>query len=107
MIAIKEFQQPNRKDDMQFFLGLEGIAYFILEFSTTAAPLSDLTKKDNSNCVKWGESELKIFDLLKRALASGAVLHGPDFTSLFLIQTDPSGMGGCAVLTQLDRQENE
>ena len=52
--AIQEFSQPKNKKQVRSFLGFCGYYQkFIPNFSTVASPLSDLTKKDKPNQVKW------------------------------------------------------
>jgi len=71
---------------------------FISDFSTAAAPLTGLTKKNAR--WRWGPEEEQAFRTLKRALASAPILACPDFNRQFIIQTDTNATGLGAVLTQ-------
>ena len=60
---------------MWSFLGMGGYyRKFINNFSTIAAPLSDLTKKQALNKVVWKRDCQEAFELLKRALTEASVL---------------------------------
>ncbi|KAL6423101.1 hypothetical protein ACFW04_010532 [Cataglyphis niger] len=71
---------------------------FIENFSTIAAPLTRLTKK-NARWT-WGEDEATAFKRLKAVLTTAPVLACPDFNRRFILQTDASTSGLGAVLTQ-------
>ena len=73
-----------------------------------AAPLSDCTKKRAPNEVVWtGECE-QAFAKLKSQLASKPLLQSPNFEKEFILQTNASGRGLGAVLSQMgpDGQEH-
>src|SRR5436190_4728634 len=78
---------------------------FIESFSTTAEPLTRLTRKNAR--WKWGLDETDAFEKLKQALTSAPVLACPDFTRRFFLQTDASTSGLGAVLTQFDDEGKE
>ncbi|KAL4007856.1 hypothetical protein ACER0C_001708 [Sarotherodon galilaeus] len=83
------------------FTGLVGwYSKFIPHFAERAAPLTDLTKASAPNKVKWTEDCDRAFIDLKSAITSDSVLHSPDFTQPFTLQTDASGVGIGAVLLQ-------
>ena len=75
---------------------------FIPQYSTLACPLTDLTKKSQSTIVNWTADCEEAFRKLKERLCTSPVLHSPDFTREFLLQTDASERGVRAVLSQRD-----
>ncbi|PKI59323.1 hypothetical protein CRG98_020278 [Punica granatum] len=71
---------------------------FVPNFSTIAASLTEIIKKD-VGC-KWGEEQEKAFNTLKEKLSSAPLLLIPDFSKPFEIECDASGIGVGAVLMQ-------
>ena len=63
---------------------------FVIDFSTIAAPLNELTKKGFE--FQWGESRKNAFQKLKRCLTEAPLLVLPDFTKTFEIECDASGI---------------
>ena len=52
--AVKNFREPQTKKDVRSFLGLCGYyRKFVPNFSTVAAPLSELTRKNRPKKVIW------------------------------------------------------
>lgn len=101
--AILKFQVPVTKKDVRSFLGLSGYYQrFIKDYSTMAAPLTDLTQKRKPNKVKWTKECDYAFRKLKKMLCSHPILKSPDFEREFVLQTDASERGIGAVLSQLD-----
>ena len=101
--AVKSFPKPHTKREVQTFLGLtEYYRRFIPDFASIAALLSDLTKKQCSNIVNWYTKSEKAFHQLKQALCSSPVIHSPDFTKEFVLQTDALEQEVGAVLCQRD-----
>ncbi len=86
---------------MRQFLGLAGYyRRFIPDYSELTSPLTDLTKKEVPDTVPWTERCQQAFTQVKAALCGGPLLHSPDFSLPFLLQTDASDRGLGAVLTQ-------
>ncbi|CAM5132485.1 unnamed protein product [Natator depressus] len=99
--AIQKWPVPRSKKQVQSFLGLAGYyRRFVPQYSQTAAPLTDLTKKKQPNAVQWTKECQKAFNQLKVTLMSDPVLKAPDFDKLFLVTTDASEHGVGAVLMQ-------
>ncbi|CAC5374159.1 Retrovirus-related Pol polyprotein from transposon 297,Retrovirus-related Pol polyprotein from transposon 17.6 [Mytilus coruscus] len=99
--AIRKFPVPATKKQVRSFLGLIGFyRKFIPQFSDISVPLTDLTKKNAPNKVKWSDKTQKSFDELKDCICSDSVLRSPDFSKKFILQTDASGKGLGAVLEQ-------
>ncbi|KAL1141019.1 hypothetical protein AAG570_000945 [Ranatra chinensis] len=97
--CIVNFSAPRTPTHVRRFLGMCGwYRRFIPEFSTVAAPLTDLMKKGRA----WlwsGECE-RAFAQLKEHLVTAPILTCPDFERPFIIQTDASGKGIGAILSQ-------
>ncbi|CAM4560220.1 unnamed protein product [Lepidochelys kempii] len=99
--AIQKWPVPKSKKQVQSFLGLAGYyRQFVPQYSQIAAPLTDLTKKEQPNSVQWTKECQKAFNQLKATLMSDPVLRAPDFDKLFLVTTDASERGVRAVLIQ-------
>ena len=83
------------------FLGLVGFyRSFIPIFSHIAAPLTELTRKGESNKVHWDEPKQKAFYSLKKALTVHLILKTADLSKPFTLQVDASNEGLGAVLLQ-------
>ena len=103
LAAVASFPQPRTKKEVRSFLGLPGYyRRFIPAFSSLPKPLSDLTKKDASATPQWDTSCQAAFDRLKSLLCSKPVLMSSDFDQPFVLETDASGIGIGAVLSQDD-----
>ena len=97
--AVKQFPVPKTKKDVRSFLGLTGYyRKFIGNYTSLAAPLSDLTCKQSPEKIPWTTECNNAFEKLKLALCDTPVLANPDFTKQFILQTDASNR----VLSQLD-----
>lgn len=73
---------------------------FIARFSDIATPLTDLTRKNATNKVKWSEQIQNVFDKLKTHICSDSVFRSPDFSCKFILQTDASETGLGTLLEQ-------
>ena len=87
------------------FMGLVGhYRCFIKSFPKIAAPLYDLTSGENkdkkSEHVDLSPEAREAFDRLKAAYLQAPILAFPDFNKPFLLETDASGRGLGAVLSQ-------
>ena len=99
---------PKTKKDVRAFLGLTGYyRKFIPEYATIAALLTELTKKEQPNCLAWSSGCAEAFEALKRYLCTSPVLKCPNFERPFVLQTDASDWGVGAVLSQKDDDDNE
>ena len=87
------------------FVGLVGhYRRFIKGFAKIAAPLYNLTSGDNkdkkSEHVDLSPEACEAFNHLKAACLQAPILSFPDFNKPFLLETDASGRGLGAVLSQ-------
>ena len=93
-----EWPTPSSVRALRGFLGLAGYYQrFIKDFSSIAAPLTALLKKD---AFHWSPKADVAFKALQHALTSEPILTLPDFSKRFLVECDASGSGISAVLHQ-------
>ena len=103
--SIAQCPPPDTYTKVKSFVGLVGhYRCFIKGFAKIAAPLYDLTSGDNkdkkSEHVDLSPEAREAFDHLKAACLQAPILSFPDFTEPFLLETDASGRGLGAVLSQ-------
>ena len=103
--SIAQCPPPDTYTKVKSFVGLVGhYRHFIKGFAKIAAPLYDLTSGDNkdkkSDHVNLSPEACEAFDRLKAACLQAPILSFPDFNNPFLLETDASGRGLGAVLSQ-------
>lgn len=97
--AIKEWPIPKTMGEVRSFHGLAGFyRWFVQDFSTIAAPLTEIIKK--SIGFTWGPAQDHAFRLLKKRLTNAPLLVLPVFLKTFELECDASGIGIGAVLMQ-------
>lgn len=109
--AVRNFRIPTAKTQVCAFLGLAGYYQrFVPNLSTVAAPLSDLTRKGQPECVQWTDNADREFQSLKQALTSEPVLQNPDKTgpssSRQMRQTGESEQSSLRSLTRKSTQSS-
>jgi hypothetical protein len=84
---------------LQSFLGLAGFyRHSVRDFSTIAAPLSDLTKK--GVLFRWGATQDQACHTLIDKLTHAPLLQLSDFDKTFELECDASGIGIGGILLQ-------
>ena len=97
--AISEWPIPTKVGDIRAFLGTAGYyRKFIRDFSSIAAPLTELTK--DAVKFEWTSKQQSAFTRLKLALQEAPVLALPDPKLPFVVHVDASGFATGAVLQQ-------
>jgi len=97
--AINEWTACRDVSKVHAFMGLSGYyRRFIKDFSTIAAPLYNLTRKESEFC--WTTECQEAFDELERRLVDEPVLALPSDDGTFVLDTDASDFGLGAVLSQ-------
>lgn len=93
---IKEWPIPTNVHEVRQFYGLANYyRRFIKGFSQIAAPLASLFKQTNGDKRKnrpiiWNTQHQVAFEQLKHALTNAPVLHQPDPSKPYIIETDAS-----------------
>ncbi|OMO57573.1 Integrase, catalytic core [Corchorus capsularis] len=97
--AIKDWPTPTNVGQVRSFHGLDGFyRRFVKDFSTLAAPITSVMKKNAP--FKWDREQQEAFEILKDKLTNAHLLVLPNFNNTFEIECDASGVGIGAVLMQ-------
>ena len=98
---IQRCERPTTKKEVRSYLGLTGFyRVYIPRYAEIAVPLTDLTRKGQSNKVKWEEAHERAFQTLKCLLVKPPILRLPDFSKMFVLRTDASDKGVAGILMQ-------
>ena len=98
--AVKNFGTPKDLHQLRQFLGLASYyRRFVSGFAKIANPLYALTRKNVE--FHWNAEHQEAFEQLKMKLTSSPVLAYPKFDRCFVLETDASGIGLGAVLSQI------
>ena len=97
--AIKDWPPCRTLTELRAFLGTSGYyRRFVKDFSSIAAPLFALMKKDAK--FVWTDECQTAFDTLKTRLTSAPILALPTDEGTYVLDTDASDYGLGAVLSQ-------
>ncbi|KAH9722972.1 Endonuclease [Citrus sinensis] len=96
--VIVNWERPSSVTEVRSFLGLAGYyRRFVKEFSSIAAPLTNLTKKNVK--FNWDEACEQSFQELKSHLVTAPILTLPSEGGGFVIYSDASRKGlGCVLM---------
>ena len=102
--TVMNFPIPANKRELMRFLGMTGYyRKFCKNFSSVAAPLTDLLKKDKKYV--WDDKCEKAFTRIKTLLLTAPVLVTPDYQKPFKMHVDASDYRAGAVLLQESEQK--
>ncbi|KAL5557083.1 hypothetical protein UlMin_039319 [Ulmus minor] len=100
--AVSKWSAPTSVTEIRSFLGLAGYyRRFVEGFSSLAAPLTALTKKDKK--FEWTDKCERSFQELKQRLTSAPILVLPSEDEEFAVYCDASKIGLGAVLMQKEK----
>ena len=100
IVDARDWPEPKSKTELKSYLGFCGyFRKFIENFSEIAASLNKLTQKKAK--FVWNQNCQIAFYTLKEALKMAPVLKLPATHDQFALDTDASGLGVDAVLSQL------
>ena len=103
---VATWPTPATKTEVQQFLGFASYyRRFIQDFAEIAKPLHRLTEEGAT--FLWTDECERTFEQLRRLLTTTPLLAYPDFKRPFILDTDASGVGIGAVLSQLDEAGRE
>lgn len=97
--TVQEWPTPKTVRDVQSFLGFANFyRKFIKDYSKTASPLSEITKKEIG--FRWNQKQEQAFQELKRAFTQAPMLQMHDPQRKTRVETDASDYALGAILSQ-------
>ena len=97
--GVTDWPIPKNRKELRGFLGfLNFYCRFIKGFASTARPLNALTSEKIP--FEWTPTCQEAFNTLKAKITQAPALRMPTDTDPFRIETDGSGIGIGAILTQ-------
>ena len=103
---VSKWPTPTTTRDVQQFLGFASYyRRFVQDFATIAKPLHHLT--EDGAPFLWTEECQSAFEKLRHLLTTTPMLAYPDFNWPFILDTDTSGVGIGAILSQVDGEGRE
>lgn len=104
--AILDYPKPNSVHEVRAFLGFVGFyRKFIANFAKIARPLTDLTRTKSKTKFEWNREAEMSYNKLKKLIQTAPMLHAPDETKPFWLNTDASDFAIGAVLSQKDDED--
>lgn len=92
---------------MRQFLGLANYYHrFVPGFTKLTNTVTDVTRKGASDLVQWRKQCRAAFVWVKEAFCGKTLLHTPNFSLLFILQTSTLNRGLGSVLTREVRRVN-
>ena len=105
--AIKNIPEPTNKKQLRSFLGVCSFyRSYVPRFSEIALPLTNLTKNDQPNVIRFADKHKAAFRSLKHSLCQSVGLHTPCADQPFVIHTDASDFAVGACLSQVVNEEH-
>ena len=102
--AVEKWPVPQNVTEIKTFLGLcSYFCRFVKNFSKIAAPLYQLTQKDQ--IFNWTPNCQEAFNQMKNCLTEVPILAYPDFGKEFILDTDASRLGIGGILSQVQDGE--
>ena len=102
--AVKEFPCPQDVTELKRFLGLSSYyRRFVHGYACIAQPLHALTQKDIP--FNWSSECEAAFIDLKNRLSTAPILAYPSFDRPYTLETDASGKGIGAMLSQKQNED--
>jgi len=96
--TMSKWPTPTKKKEVQAFLGLANYYHrFILDYSSKARPLTELTKDIPFS---WREAQQTAFDELKQYFLSAPILTQFNRTLETIVETDTSNQAISSILSQ-------